>query len=142
MQTDDTLIIVDNDFASNEKVATKKGKIMTKDREYLTYTPPIKFNGTQIKLDSDGIVLTKESHVGVVFLVTDDDADSTSSRGITKKKLSPKEQYLAQRARGAYIASVCPPEASFDSRRAAQTVEFSSDNIAPLNKRLQWQNHQ
>ncbi len=134
MQTDDKLIIVDNDFASNEKVAMKKAKIMTKDREYLTYTPPIKFNGAQIKLDSDGIVLTKESNVGGIFLVTDHDADSTSSRGITKKKLSPKEQYLAQRARGAYFASVCQPEASFDSRRAPQTVEFSPDNIDLLNK--------
>ena len=69
MQTDDKLILADNDFASNEEEAIKKAKIMTKDREYLTFTQPIKFNRAQIKLDSDGIVLTKESHVGEILLV-------------------------------------------------------------------------
>ncbi len=112
---------------------------MTKDREYFTCTKLIKFNGAQIKLDSDGIVLTKDSHIGGILLVTDHNADSTSSRGITRKKLSTKEQYLAKRARGAYIASVCQPEASLDLSRAPQTVEFSPDDIALLNKRLQWQ---
>ncbi len=139
MQTDDTLILADNDFASNEEEAIKEAKIMTKYRKYLTSAHPIKFNRAQIKLDSDGIILTKESHVGGILLVTDHNADSTSSRGITGKKISPKEQYLAQRARSAYIASVCQSEVSFDLSQAAQTVEFSPDNIALLNKRLQWQ---
>ena len=139
MQTDDKLILADKDFASNEEETIKKAKIMTKDREYLTSAQPIKFNKTQIKLDSDGIVLTKESDVGDILLVTDYDADSSSSRGITRKKLSTKEQYLAQKARGAYIASVCLPEASFDLSQAAQTVESSPDDIALLNKRFQWQ---
>ena len=87
---------------------------MTKDREHLTSFHPLKFIGVQINLDSEGIVLTKKSHIGGIFLVTNRDIDSTSSRGITRKKLLPKEQYLAQRVRGAYIASVCPPEAFFD----------------------------
>ena len=139
MQTDDILILADDDFASIEEDAIKSAKIMTKDRKYLTSAYSLKFNGAQIKLDSNGIVLTKESHVGGILLVTDHFADSTSSRGITRKKLSPKEQYLAQRARGAYIASVCQPEASFDLSRAAQTVKFSPDDIALLNKQLQWQ---
>ena len=34
---------------------------------------------------------------------------------------------------------MCQAEASFDLSRAAQTVEFLPDNIAMLNKRLQWQ---
>ena len=91
---------------------------MIKSREYLTSSHPLKFNGVQIKLNSEGIVLTKESHIGSIFLVTNRDVDSTSSREITRKKLSPKEQYWAQRARGAYIASVCQPEASFNLFRA------------------------
>ncbi len=107
IQTDDTLILANNDFASKEEVEIKARKIMTKDREHFTFIQPLKFNGAQIKLNSEGIVLTKESHEGEILLVTDHDADSTSSKGITKKKLSPQEQYLAQRARGAYIASMC-----------------------------------
>lgn len=63
---------------------------MTKDWEYLTSTQPIKFNGVQIKLDSNGLVLTKESHIGSIFLVTTHDADSTSLRRIIKKSLLPK----------------------------------------------------
>lgn len=139
MQTNDTLILADDVFASNEEEVIKAAKIMTKDHKYLTSAQPIKFNGAQIKLNSDGIVLTKESHVGGILLVTGHDADSTSSRGVTSTKLSPKEQYVAQRARGAYIASMCQPEASFDVSCATETVEFLPDNIAPLNKRLRWQ---
>ena len=139
MQTDDILILADHDFASTEEDAIRSAKIMTKDREHLTPAHPLKFNGAQIKLDLNEIVLTKESHIEGILPVTDHAADSTSSRGITRKKLSPKEQYLAQKVRGAYIASVCQPEASFNLSRAAQTVEFSPDDIAMLNKRLQWQ---
>ena len=136
MQTDDILILTDNDFASTEKDVIRLAKIMTKDREHLTPAHPLKFNGAQIKLDSNGIVLTKESHVGGILSVTDHAADSTSSREITRKKLSPKEQYLAQMARGTYIASVCQPEASFNLSRAAQIVKFLLEDIAMLNKRL------
>ena len=45
MQTNDTLILADNNFISNEEEAIKIAKIMTKDREYLTLAQPIKFNG-------------------------------------------------------------------------------------------------
>ena len=44
MQTDDTLILDDNNFARIEEEAIKEPKIMTKDRQYLTSTQPIKFN--------------------------------------------------------------------------------------------------
>lgn len=111
--------------------------IMIKDREYLISARPLKFNGAQIKLDSNGTVLIKESHVGGIFLVTDHNIDSTSLRGITRKKLLLKEQYLAQRAKCAYIAFMCQPEASFNLFRAIQTVKFLPDYIALLNKRLQ-----
>ncbi len=64
---------------------------MTKDQEYFTFTQPLKFNRTSIKLDSKGIILIKKSHVGGILLVIDHDVDSTSSRRITRKKLSPKK---------------------------------------------------
>ena len=80
---------------------------MTKDGEYLTLAHPLKFNSAQIKLDSNGIILTKKSHVSGIFSVTNHIPDSTSSKEITRKKLSLKEHYLAQRARSASIASVC-----------------------------------
>jgi post-segregation antitoxin (ccd killing protein) len=49
------------------------------------------------------------------------------------------DQYVAQRARGAYIASVCQPEAAYDLSVAAQAVEPTEKDVSALNKRLQWQ---
>ncbi len=46
---------------------------------------------------------------------------------------------MTQRARDAYLASICQFETSFDLSLAAQSIEISSENIATLNKRLQWQ---
>jgi hypothetical protein len=43
---------------------------------------------------------------------------STRTKG-TAQALSPKEQYIAQRTREAYVASVCQPEALFDLSFAA-----------------------
>ncbi|EED22459.1 hypothetical protein TSTA_097080 [Talaromyces stipitatus ATCC 10500] len=71
--------------------------------------------------------------------VQDRYADTTSSRGKVRKDVSPQEQYVAQRALGAYIASVSQPEASFDLSFAAQITNPEKDNIKSLNKRLQWQ---
>lgn len=50
-----------------------------------------------------------------------------------------KAQYVAQRARGAYIASICQPEASFDMAAAAQHKDPTVEHANSLNKRLIWQ---
>ena len=47
--------------------------------------------------------------------------------------------YVEQRARGAYIASICQPEATFDLSIAAQHQSPSQEEISTLNKRLSWQ---
>lgn len=65
-------------------------------------------------------------------------SDSTSSRGNLLKGLSLKEQYIAQRARGAYIASVCQLEAAQTNKnRLFDTAQ--NDRINKLNRRIQWQ---
>lgn len=92
---DNILILANNDFARKKEAAIQTTKIMTKDQEYLTSSYPLKFNRIQIKLDLKGIILTKESYVGSIVPITNHDTDSTSSREITRKKLSPNEQYLA-----------------------------------------------
>ena len=51
---------------------------------------------------------------------------------------SGTKQYVEQRARGAYIASICQPEASFDLSIAAQHQNPTKDEIEALNKRLTW----
>ena len=48
-----------------------------------------------------------------------------------------KDQYVAQRVQGAYIATVCQPEAAFDLSFAAQFIGTKEEHAKALNKRLQ-----
>ena len=67
MQTDDILILANNNFACIEKDTIKSAKIMTKNRKYLISTHFIKFYNAQIQFNSNGIVLTIKSHLGELF---------------------------------------------------------------------------
>jgi hypothetical protein len=56
MQTDDTLILIDQSFAIAEKEAIHSAKIMIKTREQLTFINSFKFNDTRIeRLESNEI---------------------------------------------------------------------------------------
>ena len=55
------------------------------------------------------------------------------------KSLTFKEEFWEQQACGAYISSVCQPEAAFDLSTAAQHQEPTKDDVTTLNKRLQLQ---
>jgi hypothetical protein len=58
---------------------------------------------------------------------------------VDPKSTDRKKEYMEQRARGAYIATICQPEASFDLSVAAQQQDPLDDDITALNKRLKWQ---
>jgi hypothetical protein len=141
MQTDDILILVDQSFAVVEKEAVHSVKILTKTRERLTSDNALKFNDTRIERigPNDIIYFRQETHIQDIQLIQSTDAIITSARGKVRIKLITREQYVAQRARDAYLTSICQLEASFDLSRAAQFIEstFSSDDIIFLNKRLQ-----
>ena len=108
MQTDDTLILRDSEFIEKEQIQLQKAGFLAKDREQLSLGNDLKFNGGAIHLQDDGsLTLTQERQCQNLKLVSNKTVDSTSSRGITRKELSTKEQYVTQRARGAYIALVC-----------------------------------
>ncbi|XP_044723976.1 polyprotein [Hirsutella rhossiliensis] len=51
---------------------------------------------------------------------------------------SRHQDYAAQRA-GAYIASICQPEATYDCSVAAQAQEPVNTDFKALNKRIEWQ---
>lgn len=95
MSINNILILDDNNFVNKEEEVVRNIKIIIKDQKYHILAQQIKFNWIQIKLDSNGIVLTKMSYLDAIFLVTDHDIDSTSSKAITRKKLLPKKYYLA-----------------------------------------------
>ena len=140
LQTDDTLFLANNVFATTEETELNTAGFLAKAREKLTTTTPIKFNGGQIKLDNDNsILLTQERQCQNLRLVTLKAVNLTSSRGEVRQAVTPKDQYIAQRARGAYIATVCQPEAAFDLSFAAQVVNPKEEHAKQLNKRLQWQ---
>jgi hypothetical protein len=140
LQTDDTLFLADPEFAQAEERKLQKANFMAKDREQLTIDHPIKFNGGQITLQKDNsISFTQERQAQNLRLVSEHPLDLTSSRGEIRKSVSLTDQYVAQRARGAYIATVCQPEAAFDLAFAAQTTDPQKDDIKLLNKRIQWQ---
>jgi hypothetical protein len=68
-------------------------------------------------------------------------ADLTSSRGTIRLNVSSTDQYVAQRARGAYLATVSQPEAAFDLSFAIQVTKdnVGKEEIDFLNKHIQWQ---
>ena len=96
IQTDDTLILGDYDFIDKEQAQLQKASFLAKDREQLSIENDLKFNGGVIQLQDDGsITLTQERQCKNLKLVSTKTIDSTSSRGITRKELLTKEQYVA-----------------------------------------------
>jgi hypothetical protein len=139
LQTDDTLLLADETFARIEEEKLREAGFTAKEREKLTRATPIKFNGGLITQCENSITLTQERHCQNLGTVLPEVVDLTSSRGIVKRTVRTKEQYVAQRARGAYIATVCQPEAAFGLSSAAQVTEPNEDDINKLNKVLTWQ---
>lgn len=139
LQTDDTLFLADDTFARAEQDKLQEAKLLAKERERLSTTTTLKFNGGLIAMDDAGITLSQERQCQNINLVSTKPTELKSSRRETRKGVSPKDQYIAQRARGAYVASVCQPEAAFDLSFAAQVICPEENDVKALNKRLQWQ---
>jgi hypothetical protein len=139
LQTDDTLFLADQTFADAEETELREAKFLAKPREQLTEQTPVKFNGGLITQTGNLIKLTQERQAQNLRLVIAKPTDLTSSRGEIRKTVNTKDQYVAQRARGAYIATVCQPESSYDLSFAAQVTDPQEADVKQLNKRIQWQ---
>jgi hypothetical protein len=92
----------------------------------LTPETALIFNGCILTKCGDEIILRQKEQGKKVKLI---DADTPDF----------KQGYVEQRARGAYIATTCQPEAAFDLSVAAQSKEPAREDVTALNKRLQWQ---
>lgn len=67
----------------------------------------IKFNSIWIQLALNwDITLSPETRVKGISLIKDYEASTNKSRGVIRTNLSSKEQYIAQRARRTYLASI------------------------------------
>jgi hypothetical protein len=87
---------------------------------------PLEFNGGRIELHEGTILFQQKGQVNQLRTIDPKDKDAA-------------QQYVAQRARGAYISSVCQPEAAFDLSIAAQVKEPEKADHEALNTRIQWQ---
>lgn len=97
----------------------------------------LKFNGRVIYLSDDkSIILPQERQYKNLKLVSNKAIDLTNSHRITRKGLSTKEQYVIQRAQGAYIALVCQPEAIYDLSISIQATKVNEKDVKLLNKHL------
>jgi hypothetical protein len=79
---------------------------MAKPHKQLTKQTPIKFNRGLITQEGNSIKLTQEYQARNLKLISTKPIDLTSSRGETYKAVNIKDQYVAQHARGAYIATI------------------------------------
>ena len=61
LQTDDTLFLADEIFAAAEEHWLREAKLSAKDREKLTTSSPLKFNGGQIRTDGKAITLSRNA---------------------------------------------------------------------------------
>ncbi|KAF2749253.1 hypothetical protein M011DRAFT_465695 [Sporormia fimetaria CBS 119925] len=126
MQTDDTLMLVTDAFSSLEEKKLEKAQFRSKPKTVLTPDVKMDFNGCTLMMEGNSISLRQKGQGGKICLV---DVNAPSRA----------QNYMEQRARGAYIASTCQPEASFDLSVAAQAQQPSDEDIRALNKRLKWQ---
>ncbi|KAK1919376.1 hypothetical protein P3342_009100 [Pyrenophora teres f. teres] len=110
-------------FGIVEKI--QKAEFRSKPKSILIPETQLDFNRCTLTIDANKPILDlrQKGQGGKINLV---DAKAHNSA----------QQYTEQRARGAYIASTCQPEASFDLSVAAQAQQPSDEDMKALNKRL------
>ena len=129
MQTDDTLGLSTPAFSRLEDEKLRLAGFAAKDKQTLSVNEPLIFNGGILSLDKNGAVTLRQKGQASRLALVDPAAPAPTR----------KQQYVEQRARGAYLASICQPEACFDLSVAAQYQDPSPNDVTALNKRIQWQ---
>ncbi len=137
MQTDDTLMLANDQFADLKENELIKVKLTFKNREKLTSFISIKFNDEVISKNDQGLLLNQSKQFDQIRLIYLSSIDLISSRGQIRKSVISKDQYVVQRAREAYIAILSQSEISFDLSVAAQIINSKEKDAKRLNKRLQ-----
>jgi hypothetical protein len=142
MQTNDTLMLRDDRFAELKESELKKAKLMFKKREMLIIFISIKFNDEIISLieiiSKNNLSLTQLKQFDQIQLINlSISVDLISSRNQIRKMMTSKDQYVAQRAREAYIATMTQSKAVFDLSLAVQITNLKEKDAKRLNRRLQ-----
>ncbi len=140
IQTDDTLNLANEDFVTLKENELIRARLTLKKREKLISTISIKFNDDLIFSSDNFLLFTQSKQFDQIKLINLSSLiNLTSFREEIRKMITLKDQYIAQRARDAYIATISQLEASFDSSFTAQIINFKEEDAKRLNQRLQWQ---
>ena len=123
LQTDDTLNVRTEAFMKKAETEIVEAKFKAKTRTILETGASGDFNGCRMTIKAESIMVVQKNQAEKLVL-------------IDIKDNAKKQQYVEQRARGAYIASICQPEAAFDYSITVQSKEPSNEDIALLNKRI------
>ena len=99
MQTDNTFGFTTSRFSKREQDKLHRKKFRTKDKNILSLEQPIKFNKGRIKFSRDNITFVQKEQV-------------VNLQPINPKVEDRPQQYITQRARSAYMASICQPKAA------------------------------
>jgi hypothetical protein len=144
MQTNDTLMLKDDQFAKLKENELKKAKLIFEKRKMLIIFISIKFNDEIISLIE---VISKDNYIlsftqlkqfdQIRLINVTISIDLISSRDQIKKSVISKDQYVTQRTRGTYIATMSQSKVSFDLSLAAQVTDLKEEDAKRLNKRLQ-----
>jgi hypothetical protein len=124
LQTDDSLIAATPEFMVEEDLQLQLAKLLAKPVEQLTPEHPIDFNGFIITMDGSDLTISQDKQIKQIELLQKD---------------FTKSQYVKERARAAYVATVSQPQAAFELSYAAQITEPTYDDVQYLNRCLQWQ---
>ncbi|KAK1990240.1 hypothetical protein LX36DRAFT_664406, partial [Colletotrichum falcatum] len=127
MQTNNTIGLTNKPFSERKNVELEKATFTAKPKQFLETNKPITFNGGVLSLHANGEITLCQKGQGKRLQPVD--AESPQA----------KQQYIKQRARGAYITSICQPEACFDYSIAAQHQSPEKSEIKELNRRIMWQ---
>jgi hypothetical protein len=95
MQTDDTLFLASDEFAALEDSELQKAQLTAKPRNKLFTTSNLMFNRCVVTIEPDGIIHLTQKDQGKKIQPVNEKGDDT------------QQEYLEQRARGVYIASIC-----------------------------------
>jgi hypothetical protein len=94
LQTDDTITIATANFARREQEELNIAQFRAKPKTILSEENPIEFNRGKVSIARGNITLMQKGQTAHLRTINVSAADAA-------------HQYIVQRARGAYIASVC-----------------------------------
>lgn len=120
MQTDDTLNFGNKTFIDKEEKSSRK--FLCKPKIVLEDGKSMRFNGATISLADNVVTLNQPDHIAKLQKVSEGSVDQSS--------------FVSQRARGAYIASVCRPDLTFGFAVCSQVVKADKIAARRLNKAI------